>query len=486
MQLQPPAYESLAAVDNMIEDDHSNSNVEQGIIHPVRRRPFGKSLRNRLNHIVSMYIPGNNPIENRLVGIDETTDHTGLLSSNESKLGFPSTKDDELYDIKLIYPGDQLIKGILRYASLPDTFSPNESPKITCLAADHKIIYIGLENLPYIFLISAESNDWDDQNYHKFESNHYKGCLHLHSSGVGNILPHELCAHSTKTNHTFLYIVGTIQTDNMKEEKKWILAKFDLNGQQIARSRTYSYQRYSGLSVDTNDDHLLLACPSINEVNSSNIDSPGQICKLTPGFERRVFSITMGKESVFYKPNYVTQETAGHCCWASVERILYSTENTENIYQPTRRLLAFPGRQPIGELKQSAREWLHAYSWDFADLRPGRITAFDADRLLVIDAENGTLSYITWVNNEEKPNLYRITRPSTKPIRLLYSTYNSKCLSNESSKNVAYFVAGSSIFSFAFCSNTCTTTTTFNDNSNNKNDNTTINNNHTSNNVSHA
>ncbi|TNN16438.1 hypothetical protein EWB00_000432 [Schistosoma japonicum] len=475
MQLQPPAYESLVAEDNMTTgDDNSQIIVEQGTIHPVRRRPFSKSLRNRLNQIVSMYIPGNIPIESRLVGIDDTTDHTGLLSSNDSRLGFASSKDNELYDIKLVYPGDQLIKGVLRHAGVSDKLSRDELPKITSLAADHNAIYFGLENLPYVFLISAKSHDWKNQT---FESDHFKGCLHLYSPGVGNILPHELCTHSTKSNHTFLYVVGTIQTDNINDEKKWILAKFDSSGQQIARSRIYSYQRYSGLSVDTNDNHLLLACPSINElVATSNVNSPGQICKLTPGFERRVFSITMGNESVFYKPNYVTQETAGHCCWASVERRHYSTEDAENIRRPpTRRLLAFPGRQQSGELKQSVREWLHAYSWDFADLKPCRIAAFDADRLLVVDADNGTLSYITWAKHEEKPVLYRITRPSSKHIRLLCSTYNSKVMLSDSPKNIAYFVAGSSIYSFSFfdCSPSkpTTTLTTTSDTDDNSNDN---------------
>ncbi|CAH8500519.1 unnamed protein product [Heterobilharzia americana] len=475
MQLQPPAYESLVAVD-MTGDEHLDVVVEQGI-HPVKRRPFSKSLRNRLNHIVSMYIPGNNTVDNRLDGNDESTDHTGLLSSNEAKLDFNLMKDNELYDIKLIYSSEQIIKSILRNTNLPEKLSMSDPPRIISLAADHNTIYIGFEHLPYIFLISTELT-----NTTKCERNIFKGYLNLHSPGVGNILPIELCTYSVQPDHTILYIVGIIQqTECVTVKKKWILAKFDSTGQQLARSRVYSYQRYSGLSVDTNDGHLLLACPSISECvtsnnnNSNNNDSPGQICKLTPGFERRIFSITMGKESVFYKPNYVTQETAGHCCWASVERLSSQCkENLENIHQPTRRLLAFPGRQPNSESKQSARDWLHAYSWDFADLKPGRICAYDANRLLVIDSKIGTLSYITWSNDQEKPNLYRITRPSSKPIRLLYSTYNnSPTSSSEIQINVAYFVAGSSIFSFSFRDNTSSSTVTANnmnidhDNSNN-------------------
>ncbi|VDP99212.1 unnamed protein product [Trichobilharzia regenti] len=471
MQLQPPAYESLVATD--MTGDENLDVVEQGI-HPVKRRPFSKSLRSRLNHIVSMYIPGNNPVENRLDGNDESADHAGLLSSNELKMDFSLTKDNDIYDIKLLYSSEKIIQSIMDNVKLSDKYSIGESMKITCLAADHKTIFIGLERLPYVFLISSEKNDTTSQK--SGGNSIFKGYLHLHTPGIGNIFPVELCSHSTKPDHTVLYVVGTVQkSESVTVKQNWILAKFDTSGQLLARSRVYPYQRYSGLSVDTNDGQLLLACPSINEsgspynnttTNKCN-DSPGQICKLTPGFERRIFSITMGKESVFYKPNYVTQETAGHCCWASVERFAQGKENTENQHQPTRRLLAFPGRQPNGEVKQSARDWLHTYSWDFADLKPGRITAFDADRLLVIDSETGTLSYITWPSDQEKPSLYRITRPSSKPIRLLYSVYNNSQVGlSDAQTKVAYFVAGSSIFSFSFRHNASSSAVSTNNNIN--------------------
>nr|CAH8841414.1 unnamed protein product [Trichobilharzia regenti] len=439
MQLQPPAYESLVATD--MTGDENLDVVEQGI-HPVKRRPFSKSLRSRLNHIVSMYIPGNNPVENRLDGNDESADHAGLLSSNELKVDFSLTKDNDIYDIKLLYSSEKIIQSIMENVKLSDKYSIEK-------------------RYP-----SQKSGG----------NSIFKGYVHLHTPGIGNIFPVELCSHSAKPDHTVLYVVGTVQkSESVTAKQNWILAKFDTSGQLLARSRVYPYQRYSGLSVDTNDGQLLLACPSINEsgspynnttTNNCN-DSPGQICKLTPGFERRIFSITMGKESVFYKPNYVTQETAGHCCWASVERFAQGKENTENQHQPTRRLLAFPGRQPNGEVKQSARDWLHTYSWDFADLKPGRITAFDADRLLVIDSETGTLSYITWPSDQEKPSLYRITRPSSKPIRLLYSVYNNSQVGlSDAQTKVAYFVAGSSIFSFSFRHNASSSAVSTNNNIN--------------------
>ncbi|TPP64860.1 hypothetical protein FGIG_00776 [Fasciola gigantica] len=145
-------------------------------------------------------------------------------------------------------------------------------------------------------------------------------------------------------------------------------------------------------------------------------------------------------------------ESAERCCWASVQRTSRANENSSDNNQDSarwlfsRRLFAFPGRQLEGTDKRSPREWLHVMSWDFADLNPGRISTFDADRLLVVDATTGTLSYITWPDNRDKPTLHRVTRPKSRPIRLICTNHHVKA----AYPPVAYFVSGLDLYSFQF------------------------------------
>ncbi|TPP64861.1 hypothetical protein FGIG_00777 [Fasciola gigantica] len=445
--------------------------VDENATAKVKRRPFGSALRSRLNNIVSMYVPStSSPVSQAEAEVDE---HTELLSSTDAKPDQSTNKSDDLYSIRLIYTGDVLIKCIRNEANV-SSFLPNEqSPEVAAVAADSHTIYLCLDQVPYVFLLKTPEADSvhtvnECANRDTADPSPIKGFIHLTVPGIGDLVPRELCVHAPTSETRVLYTVGWVLPTGVEKsssvdlrKRQWLLAKFSLTGQFLARTRIYSYQRYSGITVDSTDGKLLLACPIISNSHSVNgheitkeivENSAGQLCKLTPGFERRVFSVTMGNDLAVYRPDYVSQESAGRCCWASVQRTSRANENSSDNNQDSakmavsRRLFAFPGRQLEGTDKRSPREWLHVMSWDFADLNPGRISTFDADRLLVVDATTGTLSYITWPDNRDKPTLHRVTRPKSRPIRLICTNHHVKA----AYPPVAYFVSGLDLYSFQF------------------------------------
>lgn len=446
--MQPLVYQGLTA----------NEELEA-----VRRRPL-KSKLSRLGHIVSMYIPSVSSSDRK--EDKESGEHTELLSTNSmTRSEFRTSEYDQLYDFKLLYSGENLVKSIVESVGTPLVASSGQVRHITTIAADQHTIYVALEDLPYIFLLKTQHDHNTLDTIHAepgSESSPIKGYIQLHVPRVGDLVPQELSVHSPSPESTVMYIVGWVRVLKDKHtystDKRWLLAKFSLTGQHLSRTPLHRYQRYSGLSVDTIDGRLLLTCPNLGEPPSNGkvcSDSAviGQVCKLTPNFDRRVFSITMGNEAAVYRPDFITQECAGHCCWASVERSARTQLTVPSDGKPmlSRRLFAFPGRQRVGGEKVSPRVWLHVVSWDFAELNPGRITAFDAAHLLVIDATTGSLSYVTWEDEDDKPVLHRITRPGSRPIRLICSTYHAALGQNEGNHSpTAYFVSGDSIFSFLF------------------------------------
>ncbi|VEL07953.1 unnamed protein product, partial [Protopolystoma xenopodis] len=85
-------------------------------------------------------------------------------------------------------------------------------------------------------------------------------------------------------------------------------------------------------------------------------------------------------------------------------------------------------------------------SWEFSDLCPGRIAAYDANRLLVLDAITGSLAYIAWSPGEATPSLYRITKPSEHlRIELICTTFRRRPGIEQLDQNdlgqLAYFTA---------------------------------------------
>ncbi|CAH8520585.1 unnamed protein product [Dicrocoelium dendriticum] len=446
MQVQPPVYQGLEANDDLAA---------------VRRRPL-KSKLSRLGHIVSMYIPSVSSSDRK--EDKESGEHTELLSTNSvTRSEFRTSEYDQLYEFKLLYSGENLVKTIVECIGTPLLASTGQARHITTIAADQHTIYVGLEELPYIFLLKAQNDDHNQYAIHPepgSESSPIKGYIQLHVPRVGDLVPQELSVYSPSPESTVMYIVGWVRVMKDKQtysiDKRWLLAKFSLTGQHLSRTPLHPYQRYSGLSVDTIDGRLLLTCPNLGEPQSnlcSDNTVIGQVCKLTPNFDRRVFSVTMGNETAVYRPDFIAQESAGHCCWASVERSARTQTATPPDGKPklSRRLFAFPGRQRVGGEKISPRVWLHVVSWDFAELNPGRIVAFDAAHLLVIDATTGSLSYITWADEDDKPVLHRITRPGSNPIRLICSNYHATSTGDGINHSpIAYFVSGDSIFSFVF------------------------------------
>lgn len=451
-------------------DAEANCDVaDDNITAKVKRRPFGSALRSRLNNIVSMYVPSTSSAVSQAE--TEVDEHTELLSSTDAKADHLTDKSVDLYSIHLVYTGDALIKYISSESHASSFLPKGQLPEVVAVAADSHTIYLCLDQVPYVFLLKTPETDSthtvnEYANRGITDASPMKGFIHLTIPGVGDLVPQELCVHAPTAETRVLYTVGWVLSGDPAKpsnsnKKQWLLAKFSCTGQFLARTRVYPYQRYSGLTVDSMDGKLLLACPILS--NSHGVDnqdsrkktvenSAGQLCKLTPGFERRIFSVTMGNDLAVYRPDYVSQESAGRCCWASVQRTSRTNEtNNENNSDSTkttvsRRLFAFPGRQLEGTDKRSPREWLHVMSWDFADLNPGRIATFDAERLLVLDSGTGTLSYITWSDDCEKPTLHRVTRPSSKPIKLICTNHHVKA----AYPPVAYFVSGADLYSFQF------------------------------------
>ncbi|VDD82896.1 unnamed protein product [Mesocestoides corti] len=412
-----------------------------------RRRLKPTTIKDRIASIVSIHIPSgssNNDhffrSKNSQWKVDlvedydftNMNDHFGLLSLGKVEEQIGDNKSD-LCHITKVFDRNTLFSSI--NDSLQDsTYKLDTSDCVlTCIASDSNFIYIAIQNLPFIFKI-----DLIPPNLICESPKEQRGMsvtkLHLRTSESTELIPSSICLRSVQGETKEVYVIGYSQTDNVSSH---LLACFSTDGHLVAQTRKHSYRRYLALDVDT-DGCLLMACSSDPE-NTSGVPLTTQICKLTPYFERRIFSITMRKGETHYFPEWITKSCARGQCWASVGRWDNASQTV------SRRLFSFPGVQPKCEIDgnvRSPKEWLRVISWNFDSFPAGPIFALDSEHLLAIDTERTSLALIAWPMEQESANLQRLTKPSNRKI-------DHFCVST-TLNSTAFFSSGGDIFKFTF------------------------------------
>lgn len=461
MAYHQPAYQSIMTSD--LTEDNNQADYFPPYPQPAQRRSKPRNLKDRLSKIVSMYVPSTNStpahyigpvrkseLEVQLVGESDAsndTDRFGLLSLGGSLTDTIHTDISSKgpHRINRILDGKQFIASVGTVLSDAQGVDPQVN-KMSCIDADGQQLYIGLDSLPYIFVIPISHAANGSLCDHLMT-------VRLTLPGVGDVVPEEVklkplsCSSSPE-----FYVIGRVMSLSTKEQPQetcYVLACFRLDGQLIAKTKLFNYPRYSSFDVD-NDGNLLIACAMLQANGSTGNVPAAQVCKLTAHFERRVFSITMAKGQTMYTPEWVSRTAAGGCCWASVSRHARQGDmqrDTTAGSVPGRRLLAFPGSDPQanGNKKRSPKEWLQVVSWEFEDFTPGRLAVYDASRLLVLDSRLGSLACVTWPSDQPTAKLQRITRPSSRSIDLLCSTYRNACTTP-----TVYLVSSGDVFSFIF------------------------------------
>lgn len=376
-----------------------------------RRRTGAHGLKDRLANIVSMHIPNGFSVPNSQVlqsrdsqlpldlvdnnDIEGMSDHFGLLSLGEleqqagdHKQGLCSITPDIDKTTLFSSIGDSLVG---------TSYTLEDCDQIlTCIASDDENLYVGVYGLPFVFKIVKVP----------FEQS--RNCinvvnLHLKLLDSTDLIPSAICLNTTQGQTTKIYVIGNTTTPLN------LLGCFSADGQLIAQTRKYDYQRYLAMDLDC-DGNPIVAC-------ATSSDSPSaEICKLTPHFERRIFSITLRRGETFYRPEWLARSCAGGRCWASVVRCNQAANET------TRRVFAFPGAQPdagVGVAARSPKEWLQVVSWNFDSFKAGTLVALDAEHLLCLDVERRSLALITWPAEQSGVSLQRLTKPGQRTIDLV-------------------------------------------------------------------
>ncbi|KAL5962424.1 hypothetical protein TSMEX_009839 [Taenia solium] len=406
-----------------------------------QRRPMARSLKDRITNIVSMYVPNgsshesplfsskNSQLKHDLVDDNDVAhmnDHFGLLSLGELDNHVESAKPELCHIIPHIDKGTLVTS--TRDELQNSAYSINSSEfVISCMAIDSIYLYFGVQGLPFLFkLETALFNS-------SFERRYPITKIHLKTAESVDFIPSKVCLKNRHGEASEIYVIGTAL---LEASLVHLLACYSIDGRLVAQTRKYPYQRYLAIDVDT-DGNVLLGCTS-QSIDDANPTSNAQICKLTPHFERRIFSVTLRKGGTFYCPDWITKSCVRGRCWASVSR--WDSETKRMV----RRIFAFPGVQPDcesgGEVVRSPKEWLHVISWNFEAFSAGSVFALDSQRLLAIDAEQKSLALVTWPEGQNGVSLQRLTKPGGRRI-------DHFCVSN-TYPPVAYLASEGDIFSF--------------------------------------
>ncbi|KAL5112973.1 hypothetical protein TcWFU_009633 [Taenia crassiceps] len=418
-----------------------------------QRRPMTRCLKDRIANIVSMYVPNGSSHESPLFSsknsqlkhdlVDDSdvahmNDYFGLLSLGELENQVESGKPELCHIIPHV-GRSTLAKSILN--ELQDSaYSISSSDfVISCMATDSIYLYFGVQGLPFLFKLETVLFN------SPFERPYPVTKIHLKTAESVNLIPSKVCLKSCHGETSEIYVIGSALLESSLVH---LLACYSTDGRLIAQTRKYSYQRYRVIDVD-NDGNILLGCMS-QSIEDASPTSNAQICKLTPHFERRIFSVTLRKGTTFYHPEWITRSCVRGQCWASVSR--WDNETKRMV----RRIFAFPGIQPDceseGEVVRSPKEWLHVTSWNFEGFSAGSVFALDSQRLLAIDANQKSLALITWPEGQKGVSLQRLTKPGSRKIDYF-------CASN-TYPPVAYLASEGDIFSFVPPAVNSTTVTT--------------------------
>lgn len=401
-----------------------------------RRRPKTRNLKDRFTNIVSMYVPKGPDSDTSQLKYDlvedgdvtQMNDHFGLLSLGELENKVDPGRSD-LYHIT-----PQIDRGSL-FTSVTNALRDSNyridlaNFKISCLATDGAYLYFGVESLPFLFkLDTAVFNSLENSGPCSVKK------IRLKTAQSIDLIPAKLSLNDSRGETSEIYVIGTSLLDGSVVH---LLVCFSIDGKVIAQTKKYPYERYLAIDVDF-DGNLLLGCTS-QPIGEADGRSVSQICKLTPHFERRIFSITMRKAGASYCPDWLTRSCVRGYCWASVSRSEDETRRT------VRRIFAFPGAQPdsdaqVGEPTRSPKEWLQVISWNFDTFSTGSVLALDSERLLAMDFERKSLALITWPEGQNSASLQRITKTANRQIDHISAA--------RVGPPVAYFSSEGDIFKF--------------------------------------
>ncbi|VDO00541.1 unnamed protein product [Rodentolepis nana] len=408
-----------------------------------QRRPMGRNLKERITNIVSMYVPnGQNLVNNQLRYdlVDDWDDaqlnsHFGLLSLGELENKLDSTKP-ELCHITPQIDRDSLFTSVIDEFQNTSYHVDLASFNISCLATDGTHIYFGVGSLPFLFKLNAVDSNTGKRSVTK---------IHLKTDQNVDLIPVKICLNCDSGE---IYVIGTTLFEG---STKHLLACYSKEGNLIAQTKKYPYKRYLAIDIDF-DGNLLLGCIS-QSTEESNAKSSSQICKLTPHFERRIFSITMRKAGTSYCPDGLTKSCVRDQCWASVCRWDDETKRT------VRRIFAFPSTPPHSdqihqedESTLSPKKWLQVISWNFESFSAGSVFALDSQHLLSLDVEQKSLALITWPEGQDNASLQRLTKPGNRKIDHICAAF--------AHPPVAYFSSDGDIFKLVLASIEVPTLTT--------------------------
>nr|CDS30517.1 expressed conserved protein [Hymenolepis microstoma] len=401
-----------------------------------QRRPRGRNLKDRITNIVSMYVPNGQNLVNPQLKYDLVDDwdgaqmnsHFGLLSLGEMENKLDSTKP-ELCHITPQIDRNSLFTSVIDEIQNPNYHVDLPSFTISCLATDGTYIYFGIEGLPFLFKLNAVDLSIGKRAVAK---------IHLKTDQNVDLIPMKICLNSDASE---IYVIGTTLFEG---SIKHLLACFSKDGHLIAQTKKYSYKRYLAIDIDF-DGNLLLGCIS-QSTEESNAKCSSQICKLTPHFERRIFSITMRKSGTSYCPDGLAKSCVRDQCWASVCRWDNETKRT------VRRIFAFPSAPPHSdqlhhqedESTLSPKKWLQVISWNFESFSAGSVFALDSQHLLSLDFEQKSLALITWPEGQDNASLQRLTKPGNRKIDHFCAAF--------AYPPVAYFSSDGDIFKFVLAS----------------------------------
>lgn len=416
--------------------------TEDAPVDVPKRRPTARSLKDRLANIVSVYVPNGSSQDSSLLSsrdsqlkhdlvddgdVAHMNDRFGLLSLGDLESQMEAERPE------LCHISPQLDRATLfasvSYELQNSNLTLNLSDfVISCVAIDDTYLYFGVQSLPFLFKLQTSA-------FNSYQGGQIQiAKIQLKTAESLDLIPSRVCVNGSHGEAKELYVIGTTLQD---ESLMHLIACYSPDGRLVAQTRKYPYQRYLAIDVDV-DGNLLLGCTSISTTDPDSVSS-SQICKLTPHFERRIFSITMRKGAAFYCPDGITKSSLRGQCWASVSRWEGESNRT------TRRVFAFPGVQPDSEADsetpRSPKEWLQVISWNFESFSPGSIFALDSQHLLAVDVEQRSLALITWPEGQKSASLQRITKPGDRRI-------DNLCVSSNTHPPAAYFTSEGDIFRF--------------------------------------
>ncbi|VDN37438.1 unnamed protein product, partial [Dibothriocephalus latus] len=282
ISFREPVYQGIA------EPPSSDYAMERPV---ARRPPLARSLKDRLTNIVSMHVPSNQPylspnrnlkVKAELIeegGMDGVNDRFGLLTLHPNE---NNETHEGLCEITAQLDKSGLSKAVEEALLSENIDLPPEKCVVSCMTFDRNSLYICVEGIPYVFKTPIASLPLSKQGLSMDK-------VHLKLPGSLELLPSALCLKQIQNETCELFVIGQARSPTSDVSLNMLVC-FSPDGRLIAQTRKYPFRRFVAIDID-GDGNPLLSCAAGPEGTPA-----AQICKLTPHFERRIFSITMRRD----------------------------------------------------------------------------------------------------------------------------------------------------------------------------------------------